>query len=137
MSWARRVTLEECNVTFGDAPITFPRALRHPFADSPVFVRLRKDEMPVEYQIEVWRSIRRGGSPRGSSVSIPAALAPQWRDGTIVAWDLQFQPPYSSGHLFLMVTAYWPDETNCLPPPDLGSQFGSWTFHMRSGAVGG
>lgn len=131
-SWARRVGPDECIVTDAVGPTTFPHALRYGFADEAVFVRLRKDEMPVEYSLEAWRSVRRDGTPRGSSQPVPATLMPHRRDGEIVAWDLHFQPPYLSGHVFLMATAYWPDETGCLSPPDLGSQSASWTFHIRS-----
>ena len=131
MSWARRVSPSECIVTDGTNGTTFPHPLRYRTADQ-LSVRLRKDEMPVEYSVEAWRSVRRDGTPRGPSQLVPASMEPHMRDGQTVAWDLRFQSPYQLGHTYLMATAYWPDETNCWPPPDLGSQFASWTFHVKT-----
>jgi hypothetical protein len=130
MLWARRVNPDECVVTEGSGPVTFPKAVPVTLGNA-ISVRLHKDEMPVEFSVEAWRSVRRDGTPRGTGDPVPAVLTPQRRDGEIVAWVLQFDP-FEAGHTYLQVTAYWRDETGCHPPPDLGSQSASWTFHLRS-----
>lgn len=130
-TWIRRIDSDLCNVGYAWGPTTFPRPLRYRLGRDTVFIRLRKDEMPVEHLLEAWSSIRRDGSPRGTSVPVPATLSPHQRDGETVAWDLQFQPPASSEDSFLMLTVHWRDETNCAPEPDLGSQHVSWTFHLK------
>ncbi|MDQ3641116.1 MAG: hypothetical protein M3450_06540, partial [Actinomycetota bacterium] len=124
MRWARRVNPDECVVSDGFGPVTFPKAV--PFTlGNAVRVRLHKNEMPVEFSVEAWRSVRGDGTPRGAGHPVPAVLTPKRRDGETVAWTLQFEPS-EAGHTYLQVTAYWQDETGCHPPPDLGSQSASW-----------
>lgn len=130
MVWARRVNPDECVVSEGTRPVTFPKAVRFRLGNA-VSVRLHKDEMPVEFSVKAWRSIRRDGTPRGAGHPVPAVLTPKRRDGETVAWMLQFEPA-EAAHTYLQVTAYWRDETGCHPPPDLGSQSAAWSFHIRS-----
>lgn len=131
MSWARRVTREECIITDGTSSLTFPRAVRTRPGEV-VRVRLKKDEIPTEFAVESWRSVRANGTPRGEPKPIPALLSPRRRDGRIVRWVLRFRLRDGYGHSYLHVTAHWKDETGCHPPPDLGSQYASWSFHVRS-----
>ena len=131
MSWARRVSVEECVISDGTNSLTFPKAIRSRPGEV-VSIRLRKNEMPVEFSIEAWHSVRRDGTPRGSAKSMPAVLSPRRREGRVVAWTVNVPLRDRPGHTFMHVTAYWTDETGCHPPPDLGSQFASWSFHVRS-----
>lgn len=130
--WVRRRRDGNCFITDTFDFTTFPRAIGYE-AGTPVAVTLFKPAMPVEWVVQAWRDVDEDGHPRGAPDPVPAVPQPVRRDGETVAWRLELAPPLVDGHMYLQVEAYWTDEEECAPQPDLGTQTATWTFHLRAG----
>jgi hypothetical protein len=124
-----------CLATFADGLSRFP----NPVGDTeagPIAVRFWKADPPTFASVSAWERVDRNGQPKGEPMSLPFLLRPHLRDGAPRAWELVLALP-PSPHLYLEVTADWPDEDGCGGTPDIGSQYGIWRFHVRNRTGGG
>lgn len=124
-SWLRRADEQFCDFSDRFGFPTFRRALRVQPGDV-VSIRLHKEEPPLEVGLRAWRRVDAHGHPAGDSTPVPVALAPAGDE-----WEMRFVAAPEHGHLYLLAEAYWADTEECAPQPDLGSQYASWTFHVR------
>jgi hypothetical protein len=85
----------------------------------------------LEWQLKAWRAVTRKGRPKGAAEAVPAILLPVAGDGPPRSWKVVFVPPISAAHVYLQLDAFWADEEGCGGNPDLGSQEGTWTYHLR------
>ncbi|MDQ3646451.1 MAG: hypothetical protein M3345_05880, partial [Actinomycetota bacterium] len=130
ITWRERVDENECELSDGFDFTTFPSATSFPSGSDGTIV-LRKKSPPREWQLQVWRSVTRKGRPKGQPERILAGLVPQVGSAPPDRWELRFVPPSSADHLYLRLDVFWADEEGCASTPDLGSQIGSWTYHLR------
>lgn len=127
--WARKAKDPRfCVATFGTGFPTFGKPIVYPLGEELV-IRLHKSAPPVEVEVQTWPRVDEDGMARGTPSPVPWVLRP-YVDGNVRAWELVISPPVTAGHVYLGVGAYWPDEDGCSPPPDLGSQYAAWTFHL-------
>lgn len=119
-----------CDVDFGSGFPRFRRAVVHE-AGEEIVVRLHKNAMPLEVEVQRWPRVE-DGHAAGTPTPLPWVLRPRVADGQAQAWDVIVPLPVLDGHLYLGVGAYWADEDGCSPQPDLGSQYAAWTFHAKS-----
>ena len=128
--WTRR-SGRFCITTFADGFLRFPKAM--PYAPSEdVVLRLRKEAMPLEWQLQAWTEVSKDGYPKGDPETVPAIAEPRVIGSQVVGWDLRFVPPLVEGDLYLLIDVHWADEDECGPPPYLGSQSMSWSYHLRT-----
>lgn len=126
--WLERIDADECEMAAGWSDISFPRSV--PFeSGSAATVGLRKEAPPVEWEIRMWDRVDRRGRVEGEGHPVPAVLVPG--EGA-TGWALQFAPDPVTRHAYIRLDVFWQDEEGCSRPPDLGSQTGRWTYHLRA-----
>lgn len=121
-----------CLLSGGSGSLTVPRQPVPQEADEAIVVRLKKSAGPREVQVRRWPRVDEHGDVTGEPTPVPFLLKPHAVDGDVRAWDVVVAPILQAGHVYLDVAGWWADEDGCWPPPDLGSQYKAWLFHLRT-----
>lgn len=130
-TWIRPYNANSCLVSFAHGVLRFPKPIPYRIGDQ-ARIRLRKPSAPTYVELEAWNRVSKKGRPKGDPTPIPFRLEPHLVDGAIAAWDIVFVLPAGEKHFYMLATADWPDEDGCHPPPDVGSQYVIWQFHLRA-----
>jgi hypothetical protein len=128
--WLDRFDADQCDILFRSAIPNFPRAVQAGYG-ADVRVRVQKAAVPLEISVKAWRRLDEDGLPRGEAETVPAMVQPYIEQGQPKAWDaVILLPGAEARHFYIALEAWWADEQNCVPPPDLGSQSATWAFHV-------
>lgn len=130
VAWRERIDENECEFGHGWNVTTFPSAIPYSSGSHATLV-LRKKSPPREWSLQAWTSVTRKGRPKGEPKLVPALLVPEVGRAPDPRWTLRFVPPRFASHLYLRLDVFWADEEGCSRTPDLGSQMGGWTYHLR------
>lgn len=132
VSWLERIDDDECEFSDGTSSLTFPRPLRLDEA-SVAAILLKKKAPPLEWEVRAWTKVDAAGHPVGAGEVVPSAVVHEPSSTQRRApWSVQFFAPGRTRHLYVRLDVYWADEENCSAVPDLGSQSGSWTYHLKT-----
>lgn len=126
--WLERIDADECEMAAGWSDLSFPRGVAFE-RGSTASVRLAKGTPPVEWEIRMWERADRHGRVDGEGRPVPAVLTPS---AGASGWVLHFAPDPVARHAYLRLDVFWQDEEGCSQQPDLGSQSGRWTYHLRA-----
>lgn len=120
-----------CLLSGGSGTLKVPKAVAHE-AHEAVIVRLHKSALPREVEVRRWPRVDEHGMVTGDPTPVPFSLKPHVVDGAARAWDVVVAPTPQTEDVYLDVAGYWADEDGCSRPPDLGSQYKAWLFHLRT-----